>query len=265
MTNPKDYFDLEKTSLASFFEDMEFVWESLDRIKPYVESKIGPNLGPLKAKYPDFVPKTVLLHDGRLIEEAFELIPGDTTKGKFKVRIEGQRVEGAVVIYGGACFPDEMVELRPGVVIETGAVVKGPTIIGPQTEVRQGAYVRGSCLTAGRNVVGHVTELKNALFLEDAKAGHFAYVGDSVLGREVNLGAGTKLANLKIKAGPIRLKEGETVHVVERRKFGAIIGDLVELGCNTVTSPGCVIGPRALAVPNTTLPAGLHKRRSIFR
>jgi len=265
MYSPDIYFNLERTELAPLFQGLEVVWEVLDRIKPFIQETIQPNISPVKARYPDLVPKTVVLHQGRLLEEGFRLLPGDTTKGLFKVLIENREAPGAVVIYGGVCFPDEMVELKPGVVVETGAVIKGPTIIGPMTEVRQGAYVRGSCLVAGRCVVGHVTELKNAVFLEEAKAGHFAYCGDSVLGLEVNLGAGTKLANLKITADPIRLKAEGRLIEVKRRKFGAILGDGCELGCNTVTSPGTVLGPRSLALPNTTLPSGLHPRRSLFK
>ena len=265
MLSPGNYFDLERTELAPLFAGSEMVWEVLDRIKPFIQETIQPNLGPIKARFPDLVPKTVVLLDGKLHEDGFRLLPGDTTKGEFKVLLEDQEAPEAVVIYGGVCFPDEMVELGPGVVIETGAVVKGPTIIGPLTEVRQGAYIRGSCLVAGRCVVGHVTELKNAVFLEEAKAGHFAYCGDSILGIDVNLGAGTKLANLKITTSPIILNyEGQSFRV-NRRKFGAILGDGCELGCNTVTSPGTVLGPRSLVLPNTTLRVGIHPRRSLFK
>ena len=267
MIAPADYFNLDEApeTARRLFEGVDRVWEVLDKIKPFLKSILRPNIAPLKAKYPDFVERTVVLFEGRLLEEGFELRPGDATKGKFQVLIDGQPAPGAVVIYGGACFPDEAVELGPGVVVETGAVIKGPALIGPQTEVRQGAYVRGSCLIGSGCIVGHVTELKNAVFLDQAKAGHFAYVGDSILGLEVNLGAGCKLANLKIKSGPVLLRAGEQTFRVSRRKFGAIIGDSSELGCNTVTNPGCLLGPRTLVVPNSTLPAGIHPPRTIFR
>ena len=265
MVTPGDYFNFDHNPLADVFQGLEFVWEVLDNIKPYLESAIRPNIGPLKARYGDFVPRTVVLFENDLFEDNFELQPGDTTKGKFEVLINGKEAPGAVVIYGGACFPDSQVELRPGVVVETGAMVKGPTIIGARTEVRQGAYVRGSCLIGQRCVVGHVSELKNAVFLDDAKAGHFAYCGDSVLGFGVNLGAGTKLANLKIRNTPIRLVAGMETYQVSRRKFGAIIGDNSELGCNTVTSPGTIMGPGTLTVPNTTVKSGIHKPKRLFR
>ena len=81
----------------------------------------------------------------------------------------------------------------------------------------------------------------------------------------VNLGAGTKLANLKIRTTPIRLTVGLETYNVARRKFGAIIGDNSELGCNTVTSPGTIMGPGTLSVPNTTIKAGIHKPKRLFR
>ena len=265
MVGPQDFFDLAQNPLSRVFEGLEFVWEILDQLKPRIQESIRPNIGALRAKYPDFVPRTVVLVGGELVEDGFQLFPGDTTKGKFKVLIQGRETPEAVVVYGGACFPDDQVELKPGVVVETGAVIKGPSIIGEQTEVRQGAYVRGSCLVGQRCIVGHVTELKNALFLDDAKAGHFAYCGDSVLGFGVNLGAGTKLANLKIRTTPILLSAGGKDYRVERRKFGAIIGDKSELGCNTVTSPGTILGPGTLALPNTTIKSGIHRPRKLFR
>ncbi len=265
MISPGDYFDLQAASHAELFTGVERVWETLDRIRPFIEERIEPNIEPLKARYGDFVPRTVVLFEGELIENGFTLSPGDATKDKFGVEIDGRPAPGAVVIYGGACFPDDRVELSPGVVVETGAVVKGPTIVGPSTEVRQGAYVRGSCLIGRRCVVGHVTELKNAVFLDEAKAGHFAYVGDSVLGLAVNLGAGTKLANLKLKPSPTRYRIGGEDYLVDRRKFGAIVGDGTEIGCNTVTNPGCLIGPKSLISPNTTVPATVHHARSIIR
>jgi len=265
MLSPADYFDLQRASQAALFAGLDLVWEALDRIKPFLEEVIKPNLAPLKARYPDFVPRTVVLHQGRLFEDGFSLSPGDATKGRFRVSLEGREVQDAVVIYGGACLVDERIELSPGVVVESGALIKGPCLIGPRTEVRQGAYLRGGVLVGQGCVVGHATEVKNAVFLDGAKAGHFAYVGDSILGLEVNLGAGTKLANLKIKPGPITLRLGRETLQIQRRKIGAVIGDGCELGCNSVTNPGCLLGPGCLAAPNSSLPAGLHRRRTVFR
>jgi NDP-sugar pyrophosphorylase family protein len=162
------------------------------------------------------------------------------------------------VVEPGA-FVDKDVEVREGARVEAGAYVRGPTIIGEGTEVRHGAYVRGNVLTGKKCVIGHTTEAKTAIFLDDAKAAHFAYVGDSILGGHVNLGAGTKLANLKVVEGGVTVTgaDGKSI-ATGLRKLGAILGDHVELGCNSVTAPGTVIGKRsivyALASVRGTIP-----------
>jgi len=98
--------------------------------------------------------------------------------------------------------------------------------------------------------------------LDGARAGHFAYIGDSILGREVNLGAGTKLANLRMLPGPIVIVAGgERLHT-GRRKLGAVLGDRTETGCNSVTSPGTLMGPRCLVYPGVVVPAGYFPGRT---
>jgi NDP-sugar pyrophosphorylase family protein len=137
-------------------------------------------------------------------------------------------------------------------------MLKGPTILGPGVQARQGAYVRGQVLALAEAVIGHATEAKNVLFLAGAKAGHFAYLGDGVLGREVNLGAGSKMANLKMANAPIVFKaKGETIKL-NRRKLGAIFGDLCETGCNSVTNPGVLLGKESRLWPNATAKAGYY-------
>jgi NDP-sugar pyrophosphorylase family protein len=144
------------------------------------------------------------------------------------------------------------VAIGAGTVVEPGAYIHGPCLIGRDCEVRHGAYVRGSVVVGDRCVIGHTTEVKGSIFLDGAKAGHFAYVGDSILGRDVNLGAGTKLANLRLGGEPIRVKLGELWLETGRRKLGAILGDGVETGCNSVTNPGTLLGPGARLLPCRT-------------
>lgn len=134
------------------------------------------------------------------------------------------------------------VVLGEGSVIEPGAYVKGPCWIGRNVEVRHGAYIRGHAIIGDGAVVGHATEVKGSIFLPGAKAGHFAYVGDSILGRDVNLGAGTKLANLRLKGDEVTVKAAGGRVPTGLRKFGAILGDGVQTGCNSVTNPGTVLG-----------------------
>jgi len=266
MLSPADFFDVGDDRIAAeLFDGLEYVWEALGRVRSFLETRLEPNVGPIRAKFGDFVTRTAVLHQGRLIVDGLEFETGDATKGKFKVRLDGQVLEGATVIYAGASLASDDVELAPGAVVEPGAMIKGPARIGPRTEVRQGAYLRGNCLVGAACVVGHVTEVKTAVFLDGAKAGHFAYVGDSILGRGCNLGAGTKLANLKIVEGGVDLKlQGRTFRT-GLRKLGAIIGDGCELGCNSVTNPGVLLGPRSLVVPNSTVSPGFYRARSVIR
>lgn len=155
--------------------------------------------------------------------------------------IRGRVEEGAFVI-------GEVV-LGEGSVIEPGAYVKGPCWIGRDVEVRHGAYIRGQSFIGDGSVVGHATEVKGSIFLPGAKAGHFAYVGDSVLGRDVNLGAGTKLANLRLQGDEVRVKAGGALVATGLRKLGAILGDRVQTGCNSVTNPGTMLGPGCFVLP----------------
>ncbi len=100
--------------------------------------------------------------------------------------------------------------------------------------------------------------------MDDAKAGHFAYIGDSILGNSVNLGAGTKLANLKIKPGTVRVRARETVLDTGMRKFGAVLGDGVEIGCNAVTNPGTLLGKGSMVFPVCSVPNGYHAPGTIL-
>jgi NDP-sugar pyrophosphorylase family protein len=155
--------------------------------------------------------------------------------------------------------------LGKGVLVESGALIKEPAIIGDYTEIRQGAYLRGYCLTGKQCVIGHTTEVKHSIFLNDAKAGHFAYLGDSILGNEANLGAGTKFANLRFLPGNVLVRTKSGVLDSGLRKLGAILGDKAQTGCNSVTSPGTLIGPDGILMPNTTAASGFHAENSVIR
>lgn len=158
----------------------------------------------------------------------------------------------------GAYLMSDDIEIGEGTVVEAGAYVRGPAIIGRNCEIRNGAYIRGDVLVGDRCVVGHTTEVKSSIFLDEAKAGHFAYIGDSILGNDVNLGAGTKLANLKLTADEIVLRiEGARVPS-GTRKLGAILGDGCQLGCNSVTSPGTILGKKSFVFPCVSVRAGYH-------
>lgn len=268
MIAPGDLFELKLQTHRALFKDVDEVWSVLDKIKDFTAElvkKSGAHGAELRRHGP-VLAATVVIYRDDLLYQGFTLLGGDPTKGQMRVRLPGGReVTDAAVIYAGAMIMDDAVHFAPGCKVEPGALLSGPSFIGPGSEVRQGAYLRGSCLIGANCVVGHTTEVKNSVMLDQAKAGHFAYLGDSILGREVNLGAGTKLANLKIIDRPYRIKAGEDIYVIKRRKFGAIMGDGVETGCNSVTNPGTVLAKRCLVAPCVSVPAGYHPVRSILR
>lgn len=158
------------------------------------------------------------------------------------------------------------VYIEDGAILESGIYIAGPTLIFRGAEVRFGAYIRGDVIVAEKALVGHDTEVKHSLLLPGAKAAHFAYVGDSILGRSVNLGAGTKLANVKVDMGKtsVKVKLDGVLHDTQLRKFGAILGDGVSLGCNSVTNPGTVVGRESLAYAQSNL-AGSYPAYSLIK
>jgi NDP-sugar pyrophosphorylase family protein len=150
-------------------------------------------------------------------------------------------IQGCVDERAYLIHPEE-ITIGKGTIVEPGAYIHGPCIIGENCQIRHGAYIRGSVLVGNQCVIGHATEVKNAIFLDGAQAGHFAYVGDSILGNHVNLGAGTKCANLRFDKHPISITfDGKRISS-GLRKLGAIFGDYSQTGCNAVTNPGTLIG-----------------------
>jgi NDP-sugar pyrophosphorylase family protein len=175
----------------------------------------------------------------------------------------------------GVFIEDETrVYIGEGTVIEPGVYIKGPAVIGRDCEIRHGAYLREYILTGDECVIGHDTEVKHSIFLNRSKAPHFNYVGDSILGNNVNLGAGTKLSNLPVTSGAtdqdqnrplieIKLPDGKPVPT-SLSKLGAILGDGVETGCNVVTNPGCLLGKGTLVYANASL-RGYYPPQTIIK
>lgn len=264
MLTTASFFATLPAGHEELFAGNQPVWQSLKNLKAYLEN--FPYSG-LPQELTTGIPlsRTVVWHQGELIATDLAIEHGDATKGKLIVRHQNKELPGAAVIMAGAVLLGAAIEIGPGVLIEPGAYVKGPVIIGERTEIRQGAYIRGTCLFGARCVVGHVTETKNAIFLDDAKAGHFAYLGDSILGNRVNLGAGTKLANLRFLGGEVSVRTAQGHVATGLRKLGAILGDDVQTGCNSVTNPGTLMAPKSLLMPNTTAPSGYHPKGSVLR
>lgn len=127
--------------------------------------------------------------------------------------------------------------------------IAGPCIIGPETEVRPGAFVRGNALVGARCVVGNSTELKNVILFDNVQVPHYNYVGDSVLGFKSHMGAGAVTSNVKQDKTPVTVLAGWKRVETGLKKFGAMLGDNVEVGCNSVLNPGTVVGRGSRVYP----------------
>lgn len=145
----------------------------------------------------------------------------------------------------------ELISIGKGTVLEPGCYIKGPALIGKNCQIRHGAYIRGNVILEEGSVVGHSTEVKHSILLPRAHAAHFNYVGDSVLGIDSNLGAGVVCANFRLDQREVKVfLNGKTINT-GLRKLGLILGDEGQLGCNSVTSPGTLIGKRGMCLPCT--------------
>jgi len=195
-----DFFDLSHTAHPAIFNNCEFVWDVLKKIKDYVATHLQP-----------------------------------AVLGK----LEGHAWIGDNVFIG------------EGTIIEDGVMIKGPAIIGKNCEIRHNAYIRENVIIGDNCVIGNSCELKNALLFNNCQVPHFNYVGDSVLGFKAHLGAGVKISNVKLVPGNIIVEHNGQRYDTGLRKFGAIIGDRSEVGCNAVLNPGSVIGRDCVIYPNT--------------
>ena len=129
------------------------------------------------------------------------------------------------------------------------ASVSGPCIVGANTEVRHCAYIRGSVLVGENCVVGNSTEVKNSILFDNVQIPHFNYAGDSILGYKVHMGGGTMTSNVKSDKSPVTVRNGEERIETGLKKFGAILGDYVEVGANTLLNPGVVVGCNSIIYP----------------
>jgi NDP-sugar pyrophosphorylase family protein len=197
-------FSWEQLTPIELFEGIEFPWEALLRLLPYLK---GLKLG----------------------------------------KIEGVVAPGAHLIH------PEQISIGFGAIVEPGAYIEGPCLIGSNVQIRHGAYIRGGVILGDGCIVGHATEVKHSILLPGAKAAHFNYVGDSILGRDVNLGAGAKLANTRFDHGEIIATWGGKRIPTGMVKLGALLGDRVQIGCNAVTNPGTIMGREAICFPGFTI------------
>ncbi|MBO5121448.1 MAG: UDP-N-acetylglucosamine pyrophosphorylase [Bacilli bacterium] len=145
----------------------------------------------------------------------------------------------------------ENVFVHESVKIADTAVINGPTIICKDTEVRPGAFIRGSVIVGEKCVVGNSTEMKNAIIFNNCQCPHYNYVGDSVLGEKAHTGAGVILSNFKSDGSNVKIRTNDEVIETGLRKFGAILGNHADIGCNSVLFPGTIIGQNTNVYPLT--------------
>ena len=175
-----------------------------------------------------------------------------------------------ILALGPSLPKDEYEEIKENVwaaksaVIFPTAYLNGPVIIGKNTEVRHGAFIRGSALVGDSAVVGNSTELKNVILFNNVQVPHYNYVGDSILGYRSHMGAGSITSNVKSDKTLVTVKyQGEKI-TTGLKQFGAILGDCVEVGCNSVLNPGSVICPNSNIYP-LSMVRGVVPPKSIYK
>ena len=158
----------------------------------------------------------------------------------------------------------ENVWVHNSVTIAPSAFIEGPAIIGKDTEIRHCAYIRGNAIIGEGCVIGNSCEVKNAIIFNKSQVPHFNYVGDSILGYHAHMGAGSIVSNLKSDGKNITVRNGDEKVETGLRKFGAVVGDNVEIGCNSVLNPGTVIGKNSNVYPLARV-RGLVPENSIYK
>ena len=151
----------------------------------------------------------------------------------------------------GKPFISNAVFVGKGTVIEHGAMIKGPAWIGGNCEIRNGCYIRENVIIGNGVVAGNSCEFKNSLVFDGAQVPHYTYVGDSSLGFKSHLGAGVILSNVKLDKSDVIITGPDGRLATGLRKFGAIVGDHAEVGCNSVLSPGSLIGKNSIVYPGS--------------
>ncbi len=171
----------------------------------------------------------------------------------------------------GETLPEDKFERREGNIwvarsakVFPSAYIGGPAIIDEEAEIRQSAFIRGSAIVGKGAVVGNSTELKNVILFNKVQVPHYNYVGDSILGYKAHMGAGSITSNVKSDKTLVVVHAGEESYETGLKKFGAMLGDNVEVGCNSVLNPGTVIGKCSNVYP-TSMVRGVIPPNSIYK
>jgi len=164
------------------------------------------------------------------------------------------RFEKKALKFTGVHFEQpNLISIGAGTIIEPGVLIQGPCVIGANCIIRQGAYIRANTILGDHVVVGHSAEIKGSILLDRAAATHFVYVGDSIVGNDVNLGAGVKCANLRLDRREVQVIWDDVRVKTGLQKLGAILGDSTQIGCNSVLNPGTLVGKNTACHPLVTL------------
>ena len=165
------------------------------------------------------------------------------------------KIKDFIIELGNSLDPEEYekrgenIWIHKSATVYDSAYIAGPCIIGKDTEVRQCAFIRGSALVGDNCVVGNSTELKNVIIFNNVQVPHYNYVGDSILGFHSHMGAGSITSNVKSDKTLVHVKGADFDIATGMKKFGAMLGDYVEVGCNSVLNPGTVIGSHSNIYP----------------
>lgn len=178
------------------------------------------------------------------VEYAWDALKGleGYVQKRLKPGIYGSIMDGAIV--------SDNVYIGKGTIVEPGAFISGPAIIGDNSIVRHGAYIRENVIAGNGVILGHCCEFKNSILFNESNVPHFAYVGNSILGWRTHLGAGVKVSNIKLTQEPIVINIKGRRYKTGLVKFGAVIGDEAEIGCDSILNPGSLIGKRSRLYTN---------------
>jgi len=179
------------------------------------------------------------------VKNAWEILP------KIGPYLKAHLRNGSQAKLIGSPVIGENVFLGEGTIVEPGVYIRGPAWIGKNCEIRHGAYIRENVIAGDGCVLGNSCEFKNCVLLSGAHVSHFSYVGDSVVGGDVNLGAGVILSNYRLDGQAIRVRVAGQLVETGLRKFGAMVGDRASIGCNAVVNPGSLVTKEARILPGT--------------
>ena len=211
MLRTENFLDISHTHYGELFKNANKVWNPLKKLPAYIDYLVA------------------LLKNN---PEEYKKFLG---KGSF-LRLGNSCIGEYVFLWGGSLFVE-------------GALSLGSVIIGRGCHIRHGAYIRGYNLIGDHVTIGHACEIKHSIIFDECQIPHFNYIGDSILGYKAHLGAGTKISNVKLTPGEITIKFNAEDIPVGLEKFGSVIGDHAQIGCNTVLNPGSLIGRCSIIYP----------------